>query len=309
MTLMMRRRELLTTGTLAGASIALTSPANSYGYYETPRLMRAPSHGDHEFIWQWLVLLIDASSSMRRPFDQMSFYDMQIEATARALVEPCVVARLIGTHAGRTAIGVVLWSANLQQEIAVHWTVIRSIEDIVAIAGRLRNTANYLDSYTGTAAAVRFAIEQLQALYIPLTSRRIINMTANGRDNHGGDPSKAARKAEELGITINAVVMRGYDGTVDDMYRYYEENVVTKDGLVFKVESEEKALEALAVANASKFCAEIAFAPQRWHADVVSRRTSIAAGRPDRAAGLCTSRTRGAIASRLQLLRQKSPAA
>jgi Protein of unknown function (DUF1194) len=261
MTLIMRRRELLTTGTLAGASIALSSPVNAYGYYETPRLMQAPQYGEDEFIWQWLVLLIDASSSMRKPFQRMSFYDMQIEATARALTEPCVVARLIGTPAARTAMGVVLWSANLQQEIAVHWKVIRSIEDIAAVAARLRHTANYLDSYTGTAAAVRFATEQLKALYIPLTSRRIINMTANGRDNHGGDPSKAAREAEGWGITINAVVMKGYDGTVEDMYEYYSENVVTKDGLVFKVESEDMALEALAVANASKFCAEIAFAP------------------------------------------------
>lgn len=264
MTLMMRRRELLTTGTIATASIILPSPVLSYGIYETPRLMQAPPHEDSEFIWQWLVLLIDASSSMRNLFQQMSFYDMQIEATARALMEPCVVGRLIGTPRGRTAIGVVLWSANLQQEIAVHWRVVRSVEDIVAVAARLRSTANYLDSYTGVAAAVRFAIDQLEAGYIPRTGRKIINMSANGRDNHGGDPSEEARKAEELGITINAVVMQGYDGTAEDMYQYYSKNVVTRDGLVFKVESEEKALEALAVANASKFCAEIALVPANF---------------------------------------------
>jgi hypothetical protein len=223
--------------------------------------MQAPLRDDSEFIWQWLILLIDASSSMRNLFQQMSFYDMQIEATARALMEPCVVERLIGTPSGRTAIGVVLWSANMQQEIAIHWRVIRSVEDIAAITARLRNTANSLDSYTGVAAAVGFAIEQLKAGYIPRTSRKVINMTANGRDNHGGNPSEAARKAEKLGITINAVVMKGYDGTVEDMYQYYLSNVVTRDGLVFKVESEEKALEALAVANASKFCAEIALVP------------------------------------------------
>lgn len=59
----------------------------------------------------------------------------------------------------------------------------------------------------------------------------------------------------------HAIVMKGYDGTVEDMYHYYSKNVVTKDGLVFKVENEDEALEALAVANASKFCAEIALAP------------------------------------------------
>jgi hypothetical protein len=198
---------------------------------------------------------------MRRLFKQISFYDMQIEATARALMEPCVVGRLIGSSSGRTAIGVILWSANMQQEIAVHWRVIRSIEDIAAVVARLRNTANYLDSYTGAAAAVRFATEQLKAGYIPLSCRKIINMTANGRDNHGGDPSGAAREAERSGITINAVVMKGYDGTVEDMYQYYSNNVVTKDGLVFKVENEDEALEALAIANASKFCAEIALVP------------------------------------------------
>jgi hypothetical protein len=224
--------------------------------------MQAPRQQDGEFIWQWLMLLIDASSSMRNQFDQMSFYDMQIEATARALVEPCVAGRLIGTPSARTAIGAVLWSANMQQEIAVHWSVIRSVEDIAAVAARLRSTANYLDSYTGTAAAVRFASEQLKAGYIPSAGcRKIINMTANGRDNNGGDPSEAAREAEALGITINAVVMKGYDGTVEDMYQYYSGHVITRDGLVFKVESEDEALEALAIANASKFCAEIALAP------------------------------------------------
>jgi Protein of unknown function (DUF1194) len=227
--------------------------------------MRAPRCQDGESVWQWLVLLIDASSSMRKPFQKMSFYDMQIEATARALMEPCVVGRLIGSADGRTAISAVLWSANTQQEITVHWSVIRSIEDVAAVAARLRNTANYLDSYTGVAAAVRFATAQLEAGYIPLTSRKIINMIANGRDNHGGDPSEAARKAEASGIAINAVVTKGYDGTAEDMYQYYSKNVITRDGLVFKVESEDEALEALAVANASKFCAEIALAPSGAH--------------------------------------------
>jgi Protein of unknown function (DUF1194) len=256
-----RRRELLATAALAGAAAALPSPVASYGDYGTNRVMQAPRCDDGEAVWQWLVLLIDASSSMRKPFEKMSFYDMQIEATSRALMEPCVAGRLIGAPSARTAIGAVLWSATMQQEIAVHWNVIRSIEDIAAVAARLRNTANYLDSYTGVAAAVRFATEQLKAVYIPTTSRKIINMSANGRDNHGGNPAAAAREAEDLGITINAVVMKGYDGSVEDMYRYYSSSVITRDGLVFKVESEDKALEALAVAKASKFCAEIAAAP------------------------------------------------
>ena len=124
-----------------------------------------------------------------------------------------------------------------------------------------RNTANYLDSDTGVAAAVRFAIEQLKAVYISTGCRRILNVMANGRDNQGGNPSNAAEQAEELGIIINAVVMKGYDGTVDEMYEYYLRNVITKDEIIFKVEQEKTALEALATANASKFCAEIAFVP------------------------------------------------
>jgi Protein of unknown function (DUF1194) len=261
MTLIMRRRELLATAALASASMALPSPVACYGDYGTNRFMRAPTRQDGESIWQWLVLLIDASSSMSKTFKRMSFYAMQVEATARALVEPCVVSRLIGSPSGRTAIGVILWSASMQQEIAVHWTVIRSIEDVLGVAARLRNTANYLDSYTGTAAAVRFATEQLKAVYIPPGCRKIINISANGRDNQGGDPAREAREAERSGITINAVVMRGYDGSVEKMYEYYANNVVTRDGLVFKVAREDSALEALAVANASKFCAEIAAAP------------------------------------------------
>ncbi len=257
-----RRRELLATAALASASIVLPARVHSYGDYGTSRFMQAPRQQPDEFVWQWLLLLIDASSSMRKQFEQLSFYDMQIEAMARALVQPCVVSRLVGAPTARTAIGAVLWSANMQQEVAVHWTVIRSIEDIAVVGARLRNTANYLDSYTGTAAAVRYASQQLKAAYIPRTGcRKIINMTANGRDNHGGDPALAARDAEKSGITINAVVMRGYDGTVDEMYQYYSDQVTTRDGLVFKVEREDDALEALATANASKFCAEIALAP------------------------------------------------
>ena len=263
MTRIMRRRELLTAAALASTAAVLPSPLYSYGDHGTARLMRPPSLEDGEFVWQWLVLLIDASSSMRQLFEQMTFYDLQIEATARALMEPCVVDRLIGARSGRTAIGVVMWSANAQQEIAVHWSVIRSKEDIAAVAARLRHTANYLDSDTGVAAAVRFAIEQLKAGYISGTSRRIIDVTANGRDNQGGDPAAAAEQAENLGITINAVVMKGFDGTVDEMHDYYLRNVIPKDGLIFKVEEEKKALEALAIANASKFCSEISFVRRR----------------------------------------------
>ena len=48
------------------------------------------------------------------------------------------------------------------------------------------------------------------------------------------------------------------------MNEYYLDNVITKDGLIFKFENEKKTLEALAIANASKFCAEIAFASDRF---------------------------------------------
>src|SRR5690606_23507467 len=124
-----RRRALLATATLGSASVLLPAPVRAYGLYQTSRTMQAPVRQDGEFIWQWLLLLIDASNSMRKPFDRMSFYDMQVEAMARALVEPCVAGRLIGPPGGRTAIGAVLWSASKQQQIAVHWHVIRSIEE------------------------------------------------------------------------------------------------------------------------------------------------------------------------------------
>jgi hypothetical protein len=262
----MRRRDLLTAGVVAGIGALLPSPSHSYGYYETNRVMRAPPLEVGEFVWQWLILLIDASSSMRQQFEEMTFYDLQIEATARSLMEPCVVDRLIGSRSSRTAVGAILWSARMQQEIAMHWTVIRSKQDIAAIAARLRNTANYLDSDTGVAAAVGFAVEQLMAVYITDASRRILDVTSNGRDNPDGDPAAAAGEAERAGVTINAVVMKGYDGTAEEIYQYFLGNVITKDGIIFKVERERDALEALATACASKFCAEIAYAPlpSRW---------------------------------------------
>ena len=263
MTLKMRRRDLLAAGAVLGTAALLPARLHSYGSDDGAQVMRAPLLEDGEVVWQWLVLLIDASSSMRQRFDQMTFYDLQIEATARALTEPCVVDRLIGSRSSRTAIGAILWSANRQQEIAMHWSVMRTEGDVAGIAARLRNTANHLDSYTGVAAAVRFATQQLRAAYIPATSRKIIDVSANGRDNQGGDPLAASDEAYRLGIKINAVVMKGYDGTVDEMYAYYESNVITKDGIIFKVNDEGAGLETLAVAIASKLCAEIAFAPDR----------------------------------------------
>lgn len=73
MTPLMRRREMLTAGALASMGTMLPSPSHSYGYYATNRIMRAPPLEDGEFIWQWLVLLIDASSSMRQQFEEMTF--------------------------------------------------------------------------------------------------------------------------------------------------------------------------------------------------------------------------------------------
>jgi hypothetical protein len=254
---LMRRRALLAAGALAGMAAMLPRPAHAYAHYSTDRVMKAPRLEPGERVWQWLVLLIDASSSMRQLFEQRSFYDLQIEATAHALAEPCVADRLIGTSLGRTALAAILWSARRQQQIAIHWTVIRGQEDIAAFVRRLRHTANYLDSFTGVAAAVRFALEHLQAEYVSAATRRIIDVSANGRDNQEGDPSSAAREAETLGITINAVVMRGYDGTADQIYDYYARNVVTKDGFVVKVKHEADSLAALATATTTKLCAEL----------------------------------------------------
>jgi Ca-activated chloride channel homolog len=264
MTLSMCRRELLAAGALAGTATMLPSGSHSYDYYDV-RVMRSPPLEEGEFVWQWLLLLIDASASMRQPFERMTFYDLQIEATARSLLEPCVADRLIGSRLARNAIGVILWSATMQQEIAVHWKVIRTREDISAIAVRLRRTANYLDSYTGVTAAVRFAMGQFGADYVADGSRKVIDVTANGRDNQGGDPSVASSEAERLGITINAVVMEGYDGSADEIYEYYENRVITKDGLIFKVRKEGEGLETLARASTSKLCSEIALAPHHLH--------------------------------------------
>jgi hypothetical protein len=58
--------------------------------------------------------------------------------------------------------------------------------------------------------------------------------------------------------------MKDYDSSVDEMNEYYLDNVITRDGLIFKVDKEKKTLEALAIANASKFCAEIAFVSDRF---------------------------------------------
>ena len=258
----LRRRDLLGGGALAGAAaVLLPRRADGYGPSNSSRAMRAPPLEDGEAIWQWLLLLIDASSSTHHELKHMTFYDLQIEATARALTQPCVVARLTGDPHSRTAVGAILWSANGQQEVAVDWSVIRAPEDVAAIGARLRQTLNHLGSQTGVAAAVRFAVRELRAEYISATSRRVIDVMANGRDNQGGVPATASHEAEALGITVNAVVMEGYDGTVDQMAAYYRSNVITGDGLVFKVENEGTALEALATACASKLCAEIALAP------------------------------------------------
>lgn len=165
-----------------------------------------------------LVLAVDCSYSV----DAREFR-LQMRGLAEAFRRP-EIHKAIGSGAfGRIAVALVQWSDDINQIVAVPWVVISHGDDALDFAEVIDATPRKLaEGGTAIGAALQFSAAVL--LTAPVTaSRRVIDISSDGRNNRGVRPSLARIEIIAQGITINALPIINEWPTLD---KYFEHQVV-----------------------------------------------------------------------------------
>jgi hypothetical protein len=212
-----------------------------------------------------LVTAIDVSGSIDGTAERL-----ELLGIAAALEHPAVLQAIAGGQHRRIGFLVFTWSSEGGEFVElVPWTVIASQEQAARAARALRAAHNlppqfYAEPWrsperrrwaTGLATDISRTIEHgiqlLQAAPF-VSSRHIINICANGRDNLGIGPDLSRDQAAAAGIDINAAVLN----EEEELARYFRKHVQTGVG-AFVIEARE--LPDLTQAMLHKFVAEIAW--------------------------------------------------
>jgi Protein of unknown function (DUF1194) len=231
------------------------------GLLQAPFLSWAPRlRAYEEHIDQAVCCLADAWTSMRAGFN---FFHLQELAIATALRNPCVAQRLLGSDDKRSAFSLIAWASADKQVVAIPWTIIRGEQDLLRLAHQAERISwpYALKRYnqTGLGMALWVAVEYISQMPFGHASRRIINVSSNGKNNHGITPDMIRAMAHSNSITINAIIMQGQAPSFDleDLAAYYRQNVLTGDVLV-EVAAGPNGRGDFVDGMISKFCAELA---------------------------------------------------
>lgn len=173
-----------------------------------------------------LVLAVDASGSV-----DDTEYAGQRNGYITAFNDSDIVDAITSGDHGSIAVTYVEWSSDDQQSQLVDWTLINNSDSASDFATAIDDASRAFDNQTGVAAAIDFSAGLFSfntggALNIGDTDytgdRMVIDISGDGQDNEGGNPSTARDNALDAGVTtINAIAIQD-----ESLEEYYENNVI-----------------------------------------------------------------------------------
>jgi hypothetical protein len=169
-----------------------------------------------------LVLAIDCSYSV----DAREF-ELQKIGLAQAFRNPVVLAAIQAGKHKTIAVAVVEWSKPDVQEIVVPWTLVRDGPGAEALAARIEAAPRLTaEGATSISSMIRFGIAYLTANSIS-GERRVIDISADGRNNSGQKIAAVRELARAYGVTINGLAILNEVKTLD---LYFERRLITGSG-------------------------------------------------------------------------------
>ena len=177
-----------------------------------------------------LVLAVDVSASI-----DGGEINLQRAGYVAALTDPRAISAMLSGPLGRVAVTYVEWSETAR--VTVPWSVIESAADARRFAlavqafpipkGGLTNIVNALDF-----SALLFEDNDIEG------TRRVIDLSADGRDSKGNEPVVAAARDRALsrGIVINGLVINPQqeqsevEGVKYDLEGYFHEVIIGGPG-------------------------------------------------------------------------------
>ena len=166
-----------------------------------------------------LVLAIDCSYSV----DAREF-ELQKIGLAQAFRNPVVLAAIQAGKHKTIAVSVVEWSKPGVQEVVVPWTLVRDGAGAEALAARIEAVPRLTaEGATSISSMIRFGIAYLAANPIS-GARRVIDISADGRNNAGRKIAAAGALARAYGVTVNGLAILN---EIPTLHFYFEQQVIS----------------------------------------------------------------------------------
>ncbi|MCW0236499.1 MAG: DUF1194 domain-containing protein [Ferrovibrio sp.] len=169
-----------------------------------------------------LALAADCSGSVHA-----EHYSLQQRGYAEAFRSPEVIKAIRSGIHGAIAVAFFQWSGYALQNLILPWTVLRSDEEIAGFAMQMeRAERTIFGGGTSPTGAIEYGHRLLSDLPVQ-TTRRVIDVSGDGRNNTGPPPAEARKAAVAAGIIINGLPILHMEPDIDD---YYEKNVIGGPG-------------------------------------------------------------------------------
>lgn len=215
-----------------------------------PPIWIKPANAQSTEVDMALVLAIDCSYSV----DERE-YNLQIGGLSDAFLSAEVVSAINSGPLGSISVAVVQWSSHTSQRTVIPWSRLSNTGEIQAFSQKLATMPRITDDgATAMAAAISFSTD-LHRANPYFANRRVIDVSADGRNNNGPNIGPVRARALAQGITINALAILLEDVTLDI---YFMRDVIGGPG-AFVEEADDYADYARAIKR--KLVKEIQYAP------------------------------------------------
>lgn len=201
-------------GMLVRLGLGLAVALSSSGFDAAPAARRAGA----AVVDLELVLTIDCSYSV-----DAAEFRLQTGGLAEAFLDSAVVEAIEAGPKGAIAVAVIQWSSRESQVLALPWTIVADAAQAAEVAARLASMPR-LTQEGGT--SISAAIDQAGAYFAANPakgSRRVIDISSDGRNNNGRDVRRARDQALAQGITINGLAILSEVATLG---YYFERSVI-----------------------------------------------------------------------------------
>jgi hypothetical protein len=205
-----------------------------------------------------LALAIDVSGSVD-PEEAA----LQRDGYLKAFADPRVLRAIAGGERKRIAVTYFEWASFNYQRLVVDWTVISDDASAADFVKKLSAVPISTERWTSISGAIDFAMKRFAASPHKGT-RRIIDISGDGRNNNGRDLADARGEALAQGIIINGLPIvndrptRWGTPPERDLDLYYRDHVIGGPGSFYIVAD---GFNAFANAIRTKLVREISGAP------------------------------------------------
>ena len=167
-----------------------------------------------------LALGLDASASV-----DSDEHRLMRAGLANALTSPVVMTALFDS-AAPVAILVYEWSGRRQQQVLVDWTILDTPTTLTAVAAEIVAAPRGDDEFpTALGYALGFGATQLAAA--PACDFYTLDISGDGENNEGFQPSHAFAHFPFDGVTVNGLAI---GGAAVDIVEYYQREILRGRG-------------------------------------------------------------------------------